>query len=141
MGNLFYLLGILVFLTLLSNLINLNKYYSIRYWINSFKKVTGKEPRSEDFRQKSDYDVYLVYSAFSILQFFWYLIGITSGSWPVFSILILANFLILRITYSLPQTFVGKTILHLHLLLKVVVVIALIMNHFHFHYDWSLLFK
>lgn len=139
MGHLFYLVGIFVLLTIISNLFNLNSYYRIRYWINTFKKVTQSEPKSSDFREKKDHDIFLVYNLFTLCQFFWYLVGITSASWYIFISLIVVNFLINLIVFNLPQGAFGKIILHLFLTSKLIVVFALILNHFHFHYDWLLL--
>jgi hypothetical protein len=139
MGHLFYLIGIFVFLSLLSNLFNLSKYYKIRFWMNTFKKVTSKDPQTSDFRDGKDQDIVSVYTSFSVFQFFWYLIGITSASWYIFGIIIILNFLVNLIVFNLPQSLIGRTILHTLLSTKILVVLALILNHFHFHYDWLLL--
>lgn len=139
MGHLFYLVGIFVLLTILSNNYNLNNYYRIRFWINTFKKVTQSDPKVGDFREKKDHELFLVYNSFSVFQFFWYLIGITSASWYVFCTLILVNFLINLIVFALPQSLFSRIILQSFLVLKSLTVLALILNHFHFHYDWFLL--
>ena len=136
MGHLFYLIGIFVFLSLLSNLFNLSKYYKIRFWMNTFKKVTSKDPQVSDFRDKKDQDLFSVYTSFSVLQFFWYLIGITSASWYIFGTIMIFNFLVNLIVFNLPQNLIGRTILQALLSTKILVVLALILNHFHFHYNW-----
>jgi hypothetical protein len=104
--------------------------------MNTFKKVTSKEPQTSDFRDKKDQDIFSVFTSFSVFQFFWYLIGITSASWYVFGSIIILNFLINIFVFSLPQGIIGRIILHALLSTKVIVVLALILNHFHFHYDW-----
>ena len=141
MGHIFYLIGIFVFLTLLFNIYSLSNYYKTRYWINTFKKVTKNEPKPTEFRNKKEYEIYLAFSACSIFQFFWYLIGITSASWYIFGSIILVNFLANLIIFSLPQSLIGKTILGSFILLKILILLLLILNHFHFHYDWLLLFN
>jgi hypothetical protein len=104
--------------------------------MNTFKKVTSKDPQVSDFRDKKDQDLFSVYTSFSVLQFFWYLIGITSASWYIFGTIMIFNFLVNLIVFNLPQNLIGRTILQALLSTKILVVLALILNHFHFHYNW-----
>jgi len=142
MGHLYYLIGIFIWLAVLSNFYNLDKYYKIRNWISTFKKVTKKEPEVSDFREKSDHGVFSVFSSVSLLEFFWLLIGITSASWYIFCCLLVLNFLTSAIVFGLPTGIIGRYFLKVYFVLKLCMILGLILNHFHFHQDWlSLLSK
>jgi len=141
MGHLFYLIGIFILLAISSNLINFNNYFKIRNWIQTFKKVTQKDPQVSDFREKKDHEIYTTYSAISVVEFFWYMIGITSNSWYIFCSLIFLNLMFNVIAFGLPTGIIGKTLLKIFILTKIIVVISLILNHFHFHLDWLQLLR
>jgi hypothetical protein len=140
MGHLFYLIGIFILIAISSNLINFGNYHKIRKWIQTFKKVTQKDPQVSDFREKKDHEIYVTYNSISVIEFFWYMIGITSNSWYVFTCLILLNLIFNVISFGLPSGLFGKTLLRIFLVIKIFVVLILILNHFHFHKDWLQLF-
>jgi hypothetical protein len=136
MGHFFYLIGIFVWMAIFSNLLNFSKYYTIRNWVATFKKVTGKDPEQADYRDKKEFDIQLVFNSLLSFEFFWYLIGITSASWYIFVALIVLNFFLSTFTFGLPTGIIGKYLLKTFIFVKLCVVILLILNHFHFHLDW-----
>jgi len=138
-GHFYYLIGIFITLSLFSNLLNCLKYYKIRHWLETFKKVTRKEPIQSDFREKTDYNIYTVYNSFSIFQFLWYLIGIASKSWYIYLVILFFDFLVNNLIFNMKSGILGRIIFLVYLVFKFIIVFGLILNHFHFHYDLLLL--
>lgn len=136
MGHIYYLIGIFIGLSVFSNLLNSLKYYKIRHWIETFKKVTSKEPLQSDFRESQDYNIYTAYNSFAIFQFVWFLLGISSKSWYIYLTILLIDFILNNIIFTLRPGFLGKSLIIFYLLFKFVLVFLLILNHFHFHLDW-----
>lgn len=140
-GSIFYFLGLFVLLMSFSNAFNYLKYVSIKDWIDSFKKVTRKEPVRSDYRSPEDYNIFSIYATFAFVEFIWIIVGITSRSWYVFLSIILIEmifkFLILRLKSILIKQILGQ----IYTILKFITILLLILNHFHFHYNWIELFR
>lgn len=131
-GNIFYLFGLLVFVISFSRLFNYSKIIQIQDWISAFKKVAQKEPTKSDFRSKEDYSLFLGYGTISIIESIWILIGLLSGNWQIFLLLVLSSFLLKNILEYLPIS-IKKIFGFTYSLIKSLTILVLILNHFHFH--------
>jgi hypothetical protein len=49
-----------------SNLINFLKFFEIRKWALTFKKVTGNDVDKKDFKSNEDYNIFTIYSFINI---------------------------------------------------------------------------
>jgi len=136
MGHLFYFIGIFIFLSALSNVINFNAFFKIKNWIVTFKKVAGKDPVKSDFRNKGDYNTYTTYTTLSSIESFWMLLGIVTQSWYVFISILLFNVLLNLILSIFKANFIEKILLNVYGVFKLLCILALVVNHFHFHFDW-----
>jgi len=135
LGHIYYAIGLITVLIVLSMLMRFKKINSIREWFDKYKAVTGKAPEKKDFRSKEENDLYTGISVLAAFEFVWALGGLLTGSWYVFLSLIVYSivlgFLIKPIRYSI----IGRiTALHF-LILKFSVYLFLVINHFHLHYD------
>jgi hypothetical protein len=141
LGHIFYFFGLFIVLTSLSNLINYFKYLKVRNWSETFKKVTGKSPVIIDFRNQDEYNIFITYPLFSIIQTIWLIFGVISNSWYIFFLIIFLNTILSYFNRKVNILIIEKLTGFIFSLIKLVVILALIINHFHFHYDWIELFR
>lgn len=141
LGDIFYFFGLFILLTNLSNLINYFKYLKVRNWSDTFKKVTGKSPVITDFRDQNEYNIFIAYPLFSIIQTIWLIFGIVSNSWYIFFSIIVLSIILSHLNRKINILIIEKITGFTFNLLKLVIVLLLIINHFHFHYDWIELFR
>ena len=142
LGHIFYFIGLFILIMSFSNMFNFLKYISIKNWSDTFKKVTGKDPKKSEFRCIEDYNIFSIYVTFTFVEFIWILIGLTSSSWYVFlSILITELFYRFYISVTSLTFFVNKIIGQIFYCLKFIIILLLILNHFHFHINWIELFR
>ena len=136
LGHIFYFIGLFIALISLSNVINYFIYLKVRKWSETFKKITNTQPILIDFRNKEEYNIFITYPIFSILQMIWFLIGLISNSWYVFFSIIVLNILLTNFNKLVNVLFVEKITSFTFNIFKLVVILLLIINHFHLHYDW-----
>lgn len=141
LGHIFYFFGLFIVLTSLSNLINYFKYLKVRNWSETFKKVTGKSPVIIDFRNQDEYNIFITYPLFSIIQTIWLIFGVISNSWYIFFLIIFLSTILSYFNRKVNILIIEKLTGFIFSLIKLVVILALIINHFHFHYDWIELFR
>jgi hypothetical protein len=136
LANFYYFIGLFILICSFSNLINFFKFSKIRYWISTYQKVTNKDVSRKDFRTIEEYNIFTIYSVFTICEFFWFLIGLVSNSWYVFLPLIILSFATRFLARSLKHNFVYSTLGFTIQFIKFSTILILILNHFHFHLDW-----
>jgi hypothetical protein len=142
LGHIFYFIGLFILIMSFSDMFNFLKYISIKNWSDSFKKVTGKDPKKSEFRSIEDYNIFSIYVTFTFVEFIWILIGLTSSSWYIFlSLLITELFYRFYISVTSLTLFVNKIIGQIFYCLKFIIILLLILNHFHFHINWINLFR
>jgi hypothetical protein len=56
-GNIYYLTGVLVLLSLLSVILKFRKIYSVNEWKEKYEKITGKKPLKREYRNKKEYSL------------------------------------------------------------------------------------
>jgi len=134
-GHIYYTIGLIVVLSVLSMIMKFNKMNSIKEWFDKYKKITGKEPEKKDFRSKEENELYTGLSTLGVFEFIWALGGLLTGSWYIFLSLMIYAIIIGLIIKPFRYTFIG-TLLSIHfLILKFFVYLFLVINHFHLHYD------
>jgi hypothetical protein len=139
-GDIFYFIGLLVLIMSSSNLINFLKFFEIRKWALTFKKVTGNDVDRKDFKSNEDYNIFTIYSTFFLFESIWILLGLITSSWYIFLGLTTISVLV-RLINFLKIDFISKILGFSFQIIKFLIVLALILNHFHFHLDWLQLFR
>lgn len=135
MGHIYYAFGIVILLSLITNIIRFNRLYKIREWYSKFKKITNKEPNILDFRNKSDKSLLSNHNILLSIELMWILFGLISNSWYIFSFILIMGFLLNISFKKIKFTIIGKLISLKFLLLRTSLYIFLIINHFHLHID------
>ena len=141
LANFYYFIGLFILICTFSNLINFFKFSKIRHWISTYQKVTNKDVSRKDFRTIEEYNIFTIYSIFTICEFIWFLIGLVSNSWYVFLSLIFLSFTTRILSNLLKHNFVYNTLGFSIQFIKFLAILILILNHFHFHIDWIELFR
>ncbi len=136
MGDIFYIFGLLVLILNFSILINYNKIFNTKIWISKFTEISGNPPKISDFRSKDEYNVYTSSNVISIVDFFWFLIGLISNSWFIFIGFLVFQFLFKSLVGLIKFEIIRKYMEILFQFSKILIILALILNHFHFHTNW-----
>lgn len=138
MGDLFYSIGLVVTILNLSLICKYKKIYEVTDWLSKFKKVIGRNPKKEDFRNRSDQELLLFWSSTVLLTVVWMLFGLMSHDWAsfliIFSINIILNF-ISKKSFGIKKIKFG--LMFLKSLIMVVVIGFLVVNYFHLKIDIS----
>lgn len=134
LGNIYYFLGIFLFFISFCKTLAYFKFIDIKEWVIKFKKITGKNPEKEDFRNEGDRSFFIGFGCLSIIESVWLICGLLSNSWIIFSILIVSGILI-RQFISLISFPLQKVIGTSYSLIKTILILILSINHFHFHID------
>ena len=56
-GNIYYLIGVLVVLSTVSSILKFGKLYSLKEWKEKYEKIIGRKPSKRDFRSKKEYSL------------------------------------------------------------------------------------
>ncbi len=131
--NIYFIIGIIILVMSFSNMINFIKFFNIRNWALTFKRVTGKDVESKDFRTREDYNIFTIYSVFLFFEIIWLLFGIATSEWYVFLSLIISTLTVNFITKYSKILLLSKIIGTFFSFLKFSLILFLILNHFHFH--------
>jgi hypothetical protein len=134
-GHLYYLIGLSILLISFSNIIYYQRFFNILLWTRSFKKISGSDPISKDFRTMEDYNIFITFNSFEKIEFIWFFFGLITNSWIVFLALIGLSFLS-NIILNSKLTIFGKFFGLLIEITKTICIFILIINHFHIHLDW-----
>lgn len=131
MGNLFYSIGIF---TVIFNILMLFKYNKISKainWLSEYKKLFGKNPKKEEYRNKSDQDLIGFWSFTVIFTVVWMIFGLMSKDWLIFLLIFFNNILLNLINYSISINKIKFLILILKSILMILIISFLIINFFH----------
>lgn len=133
-GNIYYVIGILVLLSTISTLLRFNRLYSIKEWIEKYEKVVGVKPTKKDYRTKKEYSTSESSKILSLFEIMWVFIGlIFSGSWYVFAFLIISSYIVKTLLNPLKWTIFYKISIFSFLFSKSLLYLYLIINHFFLH--------
>lgn len=134
-GDLYYLLGLIISVFNLSLIPSLNSIFKTEEWMISFQKVKGRYPTKSEFKEGhlSKLNLFIYYT---ISTSIWMILGLISKSWFVFLPLLLINFLKMRILEKIGiYKEVSKWIRILLISINTSVIFFLVLNHFHFHFQ------
>ncbi len=133
--NLFYIVGLVVILSVLNIISKFKSIYSVREWEQKYKKVVGKIPVRSDYRSKSEYNLSRKMGILYLFEITWVIIGILTYNWYLFLGLIIFSFISGMILKPFRYTLVFKILSVLFLIIRLVLYTYLVINHFHLHID------
>ena len=104
--------------------------------VESYKKVTKKEPDIKDFKKTDDLERFKSLNGILILNVTWLIIGILSKSWKIFLLLLLLNYTTNILTHFFGEyKMISKIIQFCKVLILTIFIGILTINHFHLHLD------
>jgi hypothetical protein len=134
-GDLYYLLGLIISVFNLSLMPSLNSILKTEEWMVTFKKVRGRYPTKTEFEEGQLMKMNL-FNYYAILASLWMILGLVSKSWFVFLSLLFVNFLAMRILEKIGIHKEASKWTRIFLLsINTSVIIFLVLNHFHFHFQ------
>lgn len=133
--TIYYLVGILVFLSVFSNTLRFNKVYSVKEWKEKYEKIIGKKPERKNYRTKKEYSLLESYNILSLFEFLWVFLGLFTGSWYIFATLLLMSYLFNLIFNPIKWSIFYKILIFIFIIAKVSLYLYLIVNHFYLHID------
>lgn len=133
--TIYYLVGILVFLSVLSNTLRFRKIYSVKEWREKYEKIIGKKPERKNYRTKKEYSLLESYNILSLFEFLWIFMGLFTGSWYVFVALLLMSYIFNLILNPIKWSIFYKISTFTFIIIKISLYLYLIVNHFYLHID------
>jgi hypothetical protein len=139
LGDVYYFFTLILIIFNILFIANFNKYYKIIEWFHTFKKVTGKEPKKEDFKE-SELELTSFLSSVIIFNFVWIFLGILTKSWIIYLCLlglIFTNYLIQSILSAIFSQFstIVKIQSVIFMIFLTVALSILTINHHHLHLE------
>ena len=134
----YYIIGIFVLFSLLSQLMRYRDVHYVSNWYIKYKKITGKNPNIDDFRKEKDFYVYISRNFQIIFESFWLLFGLITNDWVLFIILLFMNNLTIIFLESekmFKNELLSKFLYVSILSVKKMIYIFIIVNYFHFKID------
>ncbi len=135
LGNIYYIFGIIIILSLLKILLKFNSFYKTGEWFSKFEKITGKKPTKSDFRSKEDYNYFERNLITSITEVLWVTIGLFSLSWYIFLSVILMSQLLRIILKPIKYSLTHYLISVFFFITKLLIYCYLVINHFYIHQE------
>ncbi len=136
LGNIYYLIGLVVLILSISNIYGFYKIHDIKSWIRSFKKISGTDPRPNEFRDPKDFKLLSSYSLSITIEFIWLVLGILTNSWYIYLGLIMSSYIYNGILSRITIDTIQKNLGLLFFIFKSLIILILIINHFHLHINW-----
>jgi hypothetical protein len=139
LGQVYYFFTLILIIFNILFIANFFKYYKIVEWFHTFKKVTGKEPKKEDF-DGQDFELNSFLSSVLVFNFIWIFLGILSKSWIIYLLLlgsIFTNFLfgvIISLVFG-NFSIVSKILNLVFMILLTATLVLLTINHHHLHLE------
>lgn len=141
LSDIYYFFGIFILLSFASQLINFNRFFRVIDWYGKFLKVTGKNAIKDDFPNQEDWNIFITYGLFTVLDGIWMILGLITNNWFIFIGLVVISKTISFITIKLKLNFLKKYIYLLFLGSKTSLYTLMIVNHFHIGLDLWALFR
>lgn len=136
LGNIYYLIGLVVLILSISNIYGFYKINDIKSWIRSFKKISGTDPGPNEFRNPKDFKLLSSYSLSITIEFIWLVLGILTNSWYIYLGLIVSSYIYNGILSRITIDTIQKNLGLLFFIFKSLIILILIINHFHLHINW-----
>lgn len=141
LGDVYYFFTLILIIFNLLFIANFFKYYKIVEWFHTFRKVTGRTPKKEDF-EKEDFALNSFLSSVIIFNLIWIFFGVLSKSWIIYLSLLLSTSVVL-VTQSIISKFFGNfslisKVINLIFWIFITSVLTLLtINHYHLHLELS----
>lgn len=132
-GNIYYLIGVLVVLSTISSILKFRSLYSLKEWKEKYEKIVGKKPSKRDFRSKKEYSLSESSNILGIFELIWIIGGFFTSSWYIFGIVILSSYILNIILNPVKFTIIHKLTSFAFLLSRLCLYLYLIVNHFYLH--------
>jgi hypothetical protein len=133
--TIYYIIGILLFLSVLSNTIRFNKIYSIKEWKEKYEKIIGRIPDRKDYRAKKEYFLLQSYNILSSFEILWVLLGLITNSWYIFAFILILSYILNIILNPIKWSIVYKIFIFTFILVKISLYLWSISNYFYFKID------
>ena len=132
-GNIYYLIGVLVVLSTVSSILKFGKLYSLKEWKEKYEKIIGRKPSKRDFRSKKEYSLSESSNVLGLFELIWIIGGFFTASWYLFGIMILISYTLNVILNPIKFTILHKFVSFTFLLSRLCLYLYLIVNHFYLH--------
>jgi len=135
LGDIYYFLGLLLFLVDLGLLMKYSKIQKTKNWVDAFFKVTKRKPNKDDMKSE-DFQELNSFNSVLTLDFLWMFFGLITNSWKFFLLLLIVNFLFNILIFQLKS--IKKVSFVLGFLKMTLITFSiglLVINHFHLHKD------
>jgi type III secretory pathway component EscU len=132
-GNIYYLIGVLVVLSTISTILKFGKLYSLKEWKEKYEKIVGRKPSKRDFRSKKEYSLSESSNILGVFELIWIIGGFFTSSWYIFGIILLLSYILNIILKPIKFTILHKLISITFLLTRLCLYLYLIVNHFYLH--------
>lgn len=133
--NIYYIIGVLVILSTLSNILKFRKLYSIKEWIEKYEKIIGKKPQRKEYRTKKEYTLDESSNILALFELSWVTLGLFTSSWYLFLTIIITSYLFNFLLKPIKFTIVHKLSILTFLLARLCLYLYLVVNHFYLHQD------
>jgi hypothetical protein len=132
-GNIYYLIGVLVVLSTISTILKFGKLYSLKEWKEKYEKIVGRKPSKRDFRSKKEYSLSESTNILALFEIIWIIGGFFTSSWYIFGIILLSSYILNIILNPIKFTIIHKLTSFAFLLSRLCLYLYLIVNHFYLH--------
>jgi type III secretory pathway component EscU len=139
--NIYYFIGGLVVMSLLSIILKFGKLYSIKEWKEKYEKITGKKPTRKEFRTKKEFSLHESAGILGLFELLWIIGGFFTGNWYLFGITLALSYLLTTILKPIRFTLLHKLFSLTFLLSRLCLYLYLIANHFYLHQDTYIIVK
>lgn len=96
--DLYLSIGIICFFSIIYQIKNFNQIYFIYEWYSKFEKMTNNKPKKNDFRKKSDWDIYNKINILIFFDFLW-ISGLIFTSYFYLSIIYFLVFTLFKLIF------------------------------------------
>ena len=134
-GHIYYFFGLIIFLLDLGLLMKFSKIHKTKNWVESFLKVTKRNPNKQDMGG-NDLREIMSFNQILSINFLWIFFGLITNSWKFFLSLLVINF-ILNFVILNTKKFknINFGIEFIKFLLITISTGFIVINHFHLHID------
>ena len=127
----FYIsLGLIVLLSSIFQLINFKEIFFTKEWYNKFILITKKKPKTQDFRTKSQQDLFVKNKILIIFDLIWISILLFTKFSYIGLSYILLNFVVNYIIVKLNYNITSKLIYFTLVFYKTLITFTVILEHF-----------
>lgn len=135
LGDIYYFIGLLLFLADLGLIMKFSKIQKSKKWVDAFFKVTKRRPNKLDMGNET-YQELNSSNLILTLNFLWIFFGLITKSWNFFLIILFLNLFLNAIINRLQNLkSLSAFIAFIKMALLTSSILLLVINHFHLHKD------